>query len=297
MAKIKLPPRLPFKNIGLAGLGLIGGSLAKALMPFGGLTLYAFDHDPATVEAARRSRRFEAVTGEADTFLNWPLDLAYLCLPVQRNVEMVERMGLLKVPYAVTDAGSTKGSITRAALAAGLNFCGGHPIAGREVSGYAHADAGLWRGCLFVLTPPEAGRRETRLLTAKLQALHELLDCRVKIMSAEEHDRLYGLVSHLPYLAACSLSGSILDAGGEAALAWAGTGFQDSTRISAAAPGKWVEIALDNADNLLENLSAMSAKLDEFIEALESRDAGRLTALLEPIAEFRRKYRNPKKAG
>ncbi len=296
MAKIKLPPRLPFKRIGLAGLGLIGGSLAKALMPFGGLTLYAFDRDPATVEAARRSRRFAEVTDSVDDFLNWPLDLAYLCLPVARNLELVERMGRLKVPYAVTDAGSTKGSITRAAGRAGLNFCGGHPIAGREVSGYAHADPSLWRGCLFILTPPEAGRRETRLLTAKLQALHELLDCRVKIMSAEDHDRLYGLVSHLPYLAASSLSGSILDRGGEEALAWAGTGFQDSTRVSAAAPSKWIEIILDNADNLVENLTAMSARLDEFRGALERRDSAALSSLLEPVAEFRRKYKKPGKS-
>jgi len=110
MAKIKLPPKLPFKKVGLAGLGLIGGSLAKALSPFGGLELHIFDRDPATVEAARRVRRFAAVTDEAETFVDWPLDLAYLCLPVRRNIQLVELMGRRGAPYPVTAAWNSTSS-------------------------------------------------------------------------------------------------------------------------------------------------------------------------------------------
>ncbi len=290
MPGITLPPKPPFKRVGIAGLGLIGGSLAKALIPFGGMELYVFDHDPKTVAAARKVRRFAAVTDQVETFIDWPLDLAYLCLPVRRNVELVTLMGQRVAPYPVTDAGSTKGPIVRAAVQAGLNFCGGHPISGRELSGYAHSSADLFRGCLYILTPPEGDSPATRELTAKLKALHDLLECRVRIMPAADHDRLYGLVSHLPFLSASALAGTILRLGGEAALPWAGTGFKDSTRVSASAPPKWVEIAMENADNLAENLGEMINLLGEMRQNLQSGDAEGLMSILEPISAFRKKY-------
>jgi prephenate dehydrogenase len=289
MAKIKLPPKLPFKKVGIAGLGLIGGSLAKALIPFGGLELFVFDHDPQTQAAARRVRRFAAVTGDLETFLGWPLDLAYLCLPVRRNLEVVEIMGRRQAPYPVTDCGSTKAPITRAANEAGLIFCGGHPISGREVSGYRHASADLIPGSLFIVTPPEKAAPEIMALAEKLRSLHELLGCRVRVMTPEAHDRLYGLVSHLPYLAAVSLAGAVLKIGGEETLPWAGTGFRDSTRVSASSPPKWAEIALENADNLVENIDALREILAGFRQALAERDERKLLDMLQPIAAFRQK--------
>jgi prephenate dehydrogenase len=289
MPGITLPPKLPFKRVGIAGLGLIGGSLAKALIPFGGMELYVFDRDPKTVEAARKVRRFAAVTDRAETFLGWPLDLAYLCLPVRRNVELIGMMGAKGVTYPVTDAGSTKNPIVGAAAEAGLNFCGGHPISGREVSGYANSSADLIRGCLYILTPPGDGPA-ARELTGKLKALHELLDCRVRIMPAPDHDRLYGLVSHLPFLSASALAGTVLRLGGEGALSWAGTGFKDSTRVGASAPAKWVEIAMENAGNLTEDIGALINILGEIRQSLQTGDADGLMSLLEPISAFRQKF-------
>ncbi|KXS56361.1 MAG: hypothetical protein AMR96_03110 [Candidatus Adiutrix intracellularis] len=289
MTKIKLPPKLPFKKVGIAGLGLIGGSLAKAFIPFGGLELFVFDHDPQTQTAARRVRRFAAVTGDLETFLNWPLDLVYLCLPVRRNLEMVELIGNRQASYPVTDCGSTKAPITRAATQAGLIFCGGHPISGREVSGYQHASIDLIPGSLFILTPPEKASPEILALAEKLRSLHELLGCRVKIMTPENHDRLYGLVSHLPYLIAVSLAGTILKKGGEETLPWVGTGFRDSTRLSASSPSKWAEITLENATNLVENIDALREILTELRQILTEHDERKLLDMLQPIAAFRQK--------
>jgi len=222
-----------------------------------------------------------------ETFLGWPLDLAYLCLPVEGNISLVELMGRRGVPYPVTDAGSTKCPITAAAGRAGLVFCGGHPIAGRELSGWANASADLVRGCLFILTLPDEAGPETLALAGKLRALHELLGCRVRFMPPEAHDQLYGLVSHLPYLAAAALAGTIMRKGGSEALAWAGTGFADSTRVGAAAPPKWVEIILQNAENLVENIETLRALLAEISRGLASRDEAGLLALLAPIAAYR----------
>ncbi|MDR0622397.1 MAG: prephenate dehydrogenase/arogenate dehydrogenase family protein [Deltaproteobacteria bacterium] len=288
MPKFKLPPRLPFRKLGLAGLGLIGGSITKAFMPFGGLEISVFDGDPETVREAKRIKRLARVTSDPEEFLSWPLDLAYLCLPVQRNVEMVQRMGRLNVPYPVTDSGSAKGPITEAALAAGLNFCGGHPIAGKEVAGFKHSSGDLIRGCLFLLTPdPRFGPRQKELL-GRLKNFHELLGCRIRLVSPAEHDRVYALISHLPYVTASALAGTALRRGGPDILSWAGTGFRDTTRVGASPPLKWVEVAMENSANLTDCLDSLIEVLTSLKEAIAQKNEPELTKLLEEFSAFRR---------
>jgi prephenate dehydrogenase len=273
----------------VAGLGLIGGSLAKAFSPFDGLKLSVFDHDPETVKEARKIRRFAQVTDDPEEFATWPLDLAYLCLPVGHNVKMIHRLGRLKVTYAVTDSGSSKRSTNEAALEEGLNFCGGHPIAGKEVAGFAHSSADLIRQCLFILTPDKRfGPRQTELL-AKLKALHELLGCNIRLMSPEEHDGLYALVSHLPYLTASALAGTAMRLGGPEVLPWVGTGFKDTTRVGASPPAKWVEVVMDNAENLQKDIEALMGVLGEMRDILKNREYHRMMDLLETISAYRRK--------
>ncbi|MDR2140773.1 MAG: prephenate dehydrogenase [Deltaproteobacteria bacterium] len=289
MPRFKLPPKLPFHSIGVAGLGLIGGSLAKAFSPFDGLELSVFDHDPKTISEARKIRRFRRVTADPEEFAQWPLDLAYLCLPVAHNVAMVRRLGRLKVSYAVTDSGSSKNSTNEAALAEGLSFCGGHPIAGKEVAGFSHSTADLIRGCLFILTPDSRfGPRQTELL-AKLRALHELLGCRIQLMSPAEHDRLYALVSHLPYLTASALAGTAQTLGGTEVLPFVGTGFKDTTRVGASPPAKWVEVVMDNAENLFADLGALMDVLAKMREILKNHDYDGMMSLLEEISAYRRR--------
>jgi prephenate dehydrogenase len=272
----------------VAGLGLIGGSLAKAFSPFDGLKLSVFDHDQNTIREARKIRRFWRVTDDPEEFAQWPLDLAYLCLPVAHNVAMIRRLGRLKVDYAVTDSGSSKTSTNEAALEENLNYCGGHPIAGKEVAGFAHSTADLVRQCLFILTPDSRfGPRQTELL-AKLKALHELLDCKIRLMSPAEHDRLYALVSHLPYLTASALAGTAMNLGGPEVLPWVGTGFKDTTRVGASPPEKWVEVVMDNAENLSTDIGALMEVLGEMREILKNRDYGGMMELLEKISAYRR---------
>jgi prephenate dehydrogenase len=279
---------LPFKKLGLAGLGLIGGSLAKAFMPFGGLEISVFDNNPETVRDAKRIKRLARVTNDPDEFLSWPLDLAYLCLPVKRNIEMVERMGRAGVPYPVTDSGSTKGPITEAALTAGLNFCGGHPIAGKEVAGFKHSTADLIRGCLFLLTPDERfGPRQKELL-GRLKHLHELLECRIRLVSPTRHDEIYGLISHLPYVTASALAGTALEKGAPDILSWVGTGFRDTTRVGASPPLKWVEVAMENSQNLSQYIGDLIAVLDKLRIVIAQKNEAELTKILTEISAFRR---------
>ena len=270
-------------------MGLIGGSIAKALMPFDGLAISAFDANPDTVKEAKKIRRLARVTGDVEEFLSWPLDLAYLCLPVRRNVELIERMGRIGKSCAVTDCGSTKGPANEAALAAGLNFCGGHPIAGKEVAGFKHSQAELIRGCLYILTPDERFGPGQKELLGRLGNLHKLLGCRIKILTPHEHDRIYGLISHLTYISASALAGTAKVSGREDILDWVGTGFRDTTRVSASPPAKWVEVAMENSENLVEYLGDLMAMLDRFRGVIGRKDAEGLTSLLEEISGFRRR--------
>ncbi|MDR2612936.1 MAG: prephenate dehydrogenase/arogenate dehydrogenase family protein [Deltaproteobacteria bacterium] len=288
MPKFKLPPRLPFRRLGIAGLGLIGGSLAKAFSPFDGLEINVYDRDPATIEEARRIRRFRRVVSDPGEFIGLDLDLAYLCLPVHRNVEMLAEMGRRGVTYAVTDSGSTKTATNEAALAAGVHYCGGHPIAGKEVAGFAQSDASLIPGCLYVLTPdPRFGPAQRELL-GRLKNLHELLDCRIRILSPEEHDGIYSLVSHLPYLAASCLAGCAMEGGGDRVLEFAGTGFRDTTRLGASPPEKWAAVVIDNAENLSRDLQGLIGVLSRMKGMVDARDRAGILGALHAFSAYRR---------
>jgi prephenate dehydrogenase len=297
MPKFKLPPRLPFKKLGIAGLGLIGGSLAKAFFPFDGLEINVYDGDHNTIREARLLKRFERVLSDPDEFLELNLDLAYLCLPVHRNIELIEKMGLKKVSYAVTDSGSTKNATNEAALKAGLNFCGGHPIAGKETAGFSNSSPDLIPGCLYILTPDERFGERQKELVGRLSALHELIDCNIRILSPKEHDRLYSLVSHLPYLTASALAGTALKKGGPEVLPFAGTGFRDTTRVGASPPEKWVAVAMDNAENLSKDLSSLSEVIADIKALIDQRDREGLLELLNDYSAYRRRLENPKKRG
>ncbi|MDR1040405.1 MAG: prephenate dehydrogenase/arogenate dehydrogenase family protein [Deltaproteobacteria bacterium] len=288
MPKFKLPPRLPFRRMGIAGLGLIGGSLAKAFSPFDGLEISVFDTDPHTLDEARRIRRFRRVVSDPGEFMAMDIDLAYLCMPVHLNALMLEEMGRLKVPYAVTDAGSTKRAANEAALAAGVNFCGGHPIAGKEVAGFVQSEASLIPGCLYILTPdPRFGPGQKELL-GRLRSLHELLGCRIRILSPEEHDSIYSLVSHLPYLAASALAGAAMEGGGGRALEFAGTGFRDTTRVGASPPEKWAAVVMDNAHNLSRDLENLIGVLTRLKASVDARDRDGLLDMLHAFSAYRR---------
>jgi prephenate dehydrogenase len=206
---------------------------------------------------------------------------------------MIERMGRLGVPFPVTDSGSSKGPITDAALKAGINFCGGHPIAGKEVAGFKHSSADLIRGCLFLLTPDERfGPRQKELL-GRLKNFHELLECKVRLVSPTEHDRIYALISHLPYITASALAGTAMLKGGPDILSWVGTGFRDTTRVGASPPQKWVEVAMENSHNLSTFIGDLIDLLSQFKDVIAQKNEPALTKLLSDISSFRRLLAKP----
>jgi prephenate dehydrogenase len=118
-----------------------------------------------------------------------------------------------------------------------------------------------------------------------------LLGCRIRLISPAEHDRVYALVSHLPYVTASALAGTALRRGGPDILSWAGTGFRDTTRVGASPPLKWVEVAMENSPNLTDCLDGLIEVLSGLRDAISQRDEAKLTELLTEYSAFRRSLR------
>ena len=272
---------MSIKTIAFAGLGLIGGSLALSFAEKN-IRLIAYDKNPETLANAAKTGLFEYLTDDADTLLSLDFDLLYICLPVRTAVGFIEFLGTRGFKGAVTDGGSTKTATVNAAKAAGLNFCGGHPIAGKEVSGFSNAISGLFGGAYHILTPIEGG-----FDTEILKDLHESIGMRVCVMDAATHDRVFGLISHLPHISAFALVQTVFKTDSNA-LNYTGGGFRDFTRIAASDPRMWTDIFMENDENMLAMIDEYISFLNVWKEAIKNKDAGAVYDMIERAAGIRR---------
>jgi prephenate dehydrogenase len=273
------------QRLSVVGVGLLGGSVAKAARQYGlareivGVGREAARLAPALADGTLDRATTDVVAGVRGA------DLVVLAAPVAAIERLLEAVwGAAPDDALVTDVGSTKRGIVAAAqrLGAGraLQFVGSHPMAGSEQSGYAAARADLFRGATVVVTPTDAS--EPRSVKA-VSGLWEALGAgRVLILDAEAHDRAVAAVSHVPHLVACALVDAVTRFD-PAALEVAARGFKDTTRIAAASPEVWEEI-------FLANRAALGAATREFLRALaelsklvEAGDAGALRAALARI--------------
>jgi prephenate dehydrogenase len=252
-------------RVTLVGCGLVGASFALALKRAGAcLSVAGWDADPQVLDEALRLGAIDDVDEAFDAGGVSRSDLVYLATPVGQIVEFL-RAGAphVKPGAVVTDAGSTKVEVCRAARAQtqkGWRFVGGHPVAGSHLRGPAHARASLFEGAPYVLTPPEDGSDP-----AALDALAEtlsLLGARVRVMRAEEHDRALASLSHLPQLVSCALAATVTEETDEVELnALAGPGYRDMTRLAASPWGIWQDIFATNSSEVADALDALIPRL------------------------------------
>lgn len=241
------------RSVAIAGVGLIGGSFARALRQAG------FDGEilgvssPATLAKAGAIVDRSATLDEAAR-----CDLVFLSQPVSGIIETLKK---LRTGATVTDVGSTKRAIC-AAAAHLPNFTGGHPMAGKEVSGVEHSDPDLFQGRPWIFTsepPPLLRDWVTRI------------GARILVTTPEEHDRLVALASHLPQL----LSNTLAEIA-EPARSVGGPGLESMTRLAASPFELWKDILETNGDEILRALDAYRDLLGEKRAALAE---GRLREL------------------
>jgi len=269
-------------NIGVAGLGLIGGSLALALKERHHVT--GFDTDPKTREAARAAGI--DVVAMLDALL--PADAVIVATPMDAVVPTL----VLLAPHAGTavllDVASVRGAVetfAASAPAADCRIVGLHPMAGRSGAGFGAASADLLKGRPFLVVPTA---RSDAAAMALAGTLARDAGGEVTVCSAAQHDRIVAVLSAVPltFAAALALTGAETVNGNLASLS--GPGFGDSTRLALTAPELGSAMLLANGENVRAALTRARAILDEVDRAIASGDAAALNAILERAAQARR---------
>ena len=251
------------KTIGFIGLGLIGGSIAKAIRKYHeDYRLLAYDQDRETLAAAVSSNMIDAVCEEHDERFR-SCDYIFLCAPVEFNVKYLEYFKDNIGPDTIlTDVGSVKGIIHKEVERLGMEsrFIGGHPMAGSEKTGFEASSDRLIENAYYIITP--GGEVALERLTDFTEMISSL-GAIPMVLTSEEHDFITAGVSHLPHIIASALVNlvNMLDSDQEYMKTIAAGGFRDITRIASSSPVMWEQICLENQKNI-------STVLDEFIRML-----------------------------
>lgn len=262
-------------KIGFIGLGLIGGSIAKALRASGlDLWITVYDINEDTLAQAKK----DGIADEAVSVIDASFSgcrYILLCAPVSDNDEnLIQLKQFLSPSCTLTDVGSVKTGIHEHIEALGLSgqFIGGHPMAGSERFGYANSKARLLENAYYILTPTgstAADRLEDyRKLVNAMGAIPLVLDYK-------QHDYVTAAISHLPHIIASSLVNLVRESDsddGTMKMIAAG-GFKDITRIASSSPDMWQQICLTNTDNIIRLLNRYMDSLAALKEKLSTQDA------------------------
>jgi prephenate dehydrogenase len=274
----------PFQSIAIAGVGLIGGSIALGVRDrWPQVRITGIDR-PAVQAHALGSHAIDRGADRLDGA--GPVDLIVFAAPVRQNIELLGQAS----PHAadgtvMTDVGGTKRDIVRAAraLPRAATFIGGHPIGGAEQGGFGFARPDLFQGRPWIFTPDAASPQPEAL--DRLFALVRGLGARPVIVDAERHDRLMAYLSHLPQLTASALMRVVGDRVAPEELRLAGRGLTDTTRLASSPPGVWRDICSANADGIGEALDDLIAALTALRAGIGREDA--VDALFEGAARRR----------
>lgn len=258
-----------FDNVAIFGLGLLGGSICRALKQLNpGVFISAYGRNAARLEPALNEKIVDAI-GSFDRISLSGVELAVVSTPVDSTIEITRSIlthGELDRRAIVIDVGSVKETIVREAmgLERSAQFIGCHPMAGSEKTGYEHSRHDLYNGSSVIITP-HAGNRRDDIDT--VIGFWESLGAQTVVATPEEHDRIVAYTSHLPHMVASSLVEVLHDfrrdnEPPQGIGAFIGNGFRDVTRVSSGSPDMWRDIVLQNRDNI-------SGAIDRMIEELE----------------------------
>jgi prephenate dehydrogenase len=264
------------RRANIIGLGLIGGSIGLALRERGWYVT-GDDHDQVRVDRAVQIGALDE-QGVAEV-----VDVTFVATPVLTIADQVKR-ALAETTGIVTDVGSVKGAV--AAAIEDARFVGGHPMAGSELEGLDGADATMFTGAMWVLTPTPNTADATFSAVASIVAE---LGADVVALAPDRHDQVVAVVSHVPHLAAATLMGLASERGEEhaALLRLAAGGFRDMTRIASGHPGIWIDICAENRDAIVDGLDGLIEGLSTMRQIVRDDDRAALLDRLRRAREAR----------
>ena len=264
-------------NIGIVGLGLIGGSMAKSIKTRTLHTVWGLDTDGETMMLARLSGAIDAPLAEE----NIPAcDLIFIALRPQAAIDWARgHAGLISSHAILVDLCGVKRAVCRelAPLAKeyGFTYIGGHPMAGKELSGFVNSSGDLFAGAAMILTPDE--RSEIQKLEALKAFFTDIGFASLTFSDPNEHDRIIAFTSQLAHIAS---SAYVKSPEAQRRRGFSAGSFRDMTRVARLDEQMWTELFLDNADYLTKQLEILVENLKEYLGALQSEDAEKLCALL-----------------
>ena len=271
-------------KIGIIGLGLIGGSMAKAICEKTSHTVYGYDINEETMFLAKMTKGIhealdENNIGECDLILiavrpdhavQWVKDNAE---KIGKNAIIVDLCG---VKRCVSEA------IKPIAKDHGFRYIGGHPMAGKEVAGYTNAASHLFDGASMILTPDE--ETDLPLLETLRDFFYSLGFGRLTFSTPEEHDRIIAYTSQLAHIAS---SAYIQSPESQEQMGFSAGSFRDMTRVARLDEDMWTVLMMDNADYLSDQVDILVENLQKYQKALHERDAETLRALLKKGREMK----------
>jgi len=269
-----------FEKITIIGVGLLGASLAKACKERGLVgEIAGYGRNRENLEKARQLKIIDHCPADLAEAVK-DADLIVLCTPVSTLVPLLQNMASAVRPGTlITDVGSVKGPVVKGIdqlMPEGVFFVGSHPIAGGENSGLEASTANLYQDAKCIVTPTTA---TDKTALEKISALWKAVGMKVISLSTDEHDFIFGAVSHLPHIVAYALMntlGALKTPDGCEVTAYSGAGLRDITRIASSDPVMWRDICLSNRDHLLNLIDEFQQKLEEIRHTIEKGDGEEL---------------------
>jgi prephenate dehydrogenase len=266
------------QRVTILGTGLIGGSFARALRKYApDLHIVGWDRADVILQARKSGAIDEGFFESLEPAIR-RADLIYVALPISNTLDLLPELAQNAAAHTlVTDACSTKQRIWQSASElfieeVGPIFIGGHPMAGRELAGFAHADADLFKNARYTLIGNPDDTHDPRI--GAFVKILEKIGARPVWLGAQQHDYAVGLASHLPQIAAIALGSFLYDRLDENGLpiTLAGPGLRDTLRLAGSPYSTWRDIVLTNREVLSAALDLFARRLDDLRERLGSRD-------------------------
>jgi cyclohexadieny/prephenate dehydrogenase len=281
-----------FDRIALVGMGLIGSSIARAARAANlAGTIVAVDRDAAVVARVQELGIADHATTDLAAGVA-EADLVILSIPVGAFADVAERIGpSLKQGTIVSDTGSVKASViaqTQPHLPAGVHLVPAHPVAGTEYSGPDAGFATLFRDRWCILTPPNGTDPDA---VRRVEEFWSGVGANVETMSAEHHDLVLAITSHVPHLIAYNIVGTAADleeVTQSEVIKFSAGGFRDFTRIAASDPTMWRDIFLHNKEAVLEMLGRLNEDIAVLARAIRWGDGDALFDLFTRTRAIRR---------
>jgi len=265
-------------NIGIVGLGLIGGSMAKSIKARTAHTVYGTDLNSETMMLARMCGAIDGVLTD-ETLPQ--CDILLTAIRPADTIAWVESHGDRIAKTAIlVDLCGVKRTVVEgiAPIAArhGFAYIGGHPMAGKERGGFTAATDDLYAGASMILTPDE--RTDMQLLETLKTFFLDLGFAGLTFSTPEEHDRIIAFTSQLAHIVS---SAYVKSPEAQRRRGFSAGSFRDMTRVARLDEDMWTELFLDDADYLTTELKVLVEHLSEYVDALENKDAQKLHALLK----------------